>query len=138
MAARPDLYEALATALAPSVWELDDVKRGVLLQLFGGTHKKLDEESTGGSKRRGEINVLLMGDPGASKSQLLPLLALARPGSPLLALAHPCSPFLALRRYVQVAAAAVRAQSGTAGHLHLGQGPLRCRADGGAASHPCS
>ena len=64
-------YDVLSTALAPSVWELDDVKRGVLLQLFGGTHKQLDADSTGNSKRRGEINVLLMGDPGTSKSQLL-------------------------------------------------------------------
>ena len=67
----PTLYDDLAHALAPSVWEMDDVKRGVLLMLFGGTHKQLDAESTGGSKRRGEINVLLMGDPGTSKSQLL-------------------------------------------------------------------
>ena len=67
----PTLYDDLSTALAPSVWEMDDVKRGVLLQLFGGTHKKLDAESTGGTKKRGEINVLLMGDPGTSKSQLL-------------------------------------------------------------------
>ena len=43
----PTLYDDLATALAPSVWQLEDVKRGVLLQLFGGTHKKLDAESTG-------------------------------------------------------------------------------------------
>ena len=37
---RDDLYEALANALAPSVWELDDIKKGILLQLFGGRHKK--------------------------------------------------------------------------------------------------
>ena len=71
LAKRPDLYDQLANALAPSVWELYDVKRGVLLQLFGGTHKVFDADSTGGTKRRGEINVLLMGDPGTSKSQLL-------------------------------------------------------------------
>ena len=71
LARSPTLYGDLAHALAPSVWEMDDVKRGVLLMLFGGTHKQLDAESTGGSKRRGEINVLLMGDPGTSKSQLL-------------------------------------------------------------------
>ena len=34
LARRPNLYQQLATALAPSVWELDDVKKGVLLQLF--------------------------------------------------------------------------------------------------------
>ena len=60
MGRSPTLYDDLSHALAPSVWELDDVKRGVLLQLFGGTHKQLDADSTGGSKRRGEINVLLI------------------------------------------------------------------------------
>ena len=53
-------------ALAPSIWELDDVKKGVLLMLFGGVNKKLTNK-----KLRGEINVLLCGDPGTSKSQLL-------------------------------------------------------------------
>ncbi len=53
-------------ALAPSIWELDDVKKGVLLMLFGGVNKKLTNKSL-----RGEINVLLCGDPGTSKSQLL-------------------------------------------------------------------
>ncbi|KAL1518638.1 hypothetical protein AB1Y20_002926 [Prymnesium parvum] len=68
---RPDLYEQLAMALAPSVWEMDDVKKGVLLQLFGAKPKQLDSETGGSSRKRGEINVLLMGDPGTSKSQLL-------------------------------------------------------------------
>uniref|UniRef100_A0A7S3B9I3 DNA replication licensing factor MCM4 n=1 Tax=Haptolina ericina TaxID=156174 RepID=A0A7S3B9I3_9EUKA len=68
---RPDLYDQLSKALAPSVWEMEDVKKGVLLQLFGGKHKQLDAEHAGSSRKRGEINVLLMGDPGTSKSQLL-------------------------------------------------------------------
>ncbi len=69
----PNLYERLAQALAPSIWELDDIKKGVLLQLFGGSHKVLDRESSSASSatKRGDINVLLVGDPGTSKSQIL-------------------------------------------------------------------
>lgn len=68
-AAREDVYELLARSLAPSVYEMDDVKKGILLQLFGGANKTFDK---GGSpKYRGDINVLLCGDPSTSKSQLL-------------------------------------------------------------------
>ncbi|CAG9465584.1 unnamed protein product [Pedinophyceae sp. YPF-701] len=62
----PDIYQRLVASVAPSVWEMDDVKRGILCQLFGGEVKTF----TGG-RVRGEINVLLVGDPGVSKSQLL-------------------------------------------------------------------
>ncbi|VVT50017.1 uncharacterized protein SAPINGB_P002559 [Magnusiomyces paraingens] len=66
---RPDLYELLARSIAPSIFEHDDVKKGILLQLFGGTNKTFTK---GGSPRyRGDINVLLCGDPSTSKSQLL-------------------------------------------------------------------
>ena len=66
---RPDVYELLARSLAPSIYEMDDVKKGILLQLFGGTNKSFDK---GGSpKYRGDINVLLCGDPSTAKSQLL-------------------------------------------------------------------
>jgi DNA replicative helicase MCM subunit Mcm2 (Cdc46/Mcm family) len=61
------VYGALVASLAPSIWEMDDVKKGVLLQLFGGVNKDLGPEG----KIRGEINVLLCGDPGTSKSQIL-------------------------------------------------------------------
>ena len=67
MAREPNLYAALAHSLAPSVWEMEDVKKGLLLMLFGGVNKDLGKEG----KIRGEINVLLCGDPGAAKSQLL-------------------------------------------------------------------
>lgn len=66
LAADPAIYDRLAASVAPSIWQLDDVKRGVLCQLFGGVSKDLP-----GAKTRGEINVLLVGDPGVSKSQLL-------------------------------------------------------------------
>lgn len=69
LATRWDVYDVLSRSLAPSIYEMDDVKKGVLLQLFGGTNKSF---SKGGSPRyRGDINVLLCGDPSTSKSQLL-------------------------------------------------------------------
>jgi len=36
----PDVYQKLTEALAPSIWEMDDVKKGLLLMLFGGVNKK--------------------------------------------------------------------------------------------------
>ena len=68
-AERPDLYDLLARSLAPSIYEMDDVKKGILLQLFGGTNKSF--EKGGSPKYRGDINVLLCGDPSTAKSQLL-------------------------------------------------------------------
>ncbi|KAK3488934.1 cell division control protein 54 [Neurospora hispaniola] len=68
-AARPDIYDLLSRSLAPSIYEMDDVKKGILLQLFGGTNKTF--EKGGSPKYRGDINVLLCGDPSTSKSQLL-------------------------------------------------------------------
>lgn len=64
---RDDLYELLARSLAPSIYEMDDVKKGILLQLFGGTNKTFKK----GGRYRGDVNVLLCGDPSTSKSQLL-------------------------------------------------------------------
>ncbi|KAK6143441.1 hypothetical protein DH2020_023789 [Rehmannia glutinosa] len=64
---QPDIYERLTRSLAPNIWELDDVKKGLLCQLFGGNVLKLPS----GASFRGDINILLVGDPGTSKSQLL-------------------------------------------------------------------
>ncbi|KAG0642461.1 MCM2/3/5 family-domain-containing protein [Tuber brumale] len=69
IAARYDVYELLSRSLAPSIWEMEDVKKGVLLQLFGGTNKTF--EKGGAPRYRGDINILLCGDPSTSKSQLL-------------------------------------------------------------------
>ncbi|XP_015062101.1 DNA replication licensing factor MCM4 [Solanum pennellii] len=64
---QPDIYERLTRSLAPNIWELDDVKKGLLCQLFGGNALTLPS----GASFRGDINILLVGDPGTSKSQLL-------------------------------------------------------------------
>ncbi|KAN0063204.1 MCM DNA helicase complex subunit [Thecaphora frezii] len=72
IADRPDVYEVLSRSLAPSIYEMDDVKKGILLQLFGGTSKSISTGGGGGGPRyRGDINVLMVGDPGTSKSQIL-------------------------------------------------------------------
>ncbi|XP_076000568.1 DNA replication licensing factor MCM4 [Genypterus blacodes] len=69
LAAKPDVYERLSSALAPSIYEHEDIKKGILLQLFGGARK--DFSQTGRGHFRAEVNILLCGDPGTSKSQLL-------------------------------------------------------------------
>ena len=69
MSTKPDVYERLARAIAPSIYENEDIKKGILLQLFGGSKKDLS--ATGRGRFRTEINILLCGDPGTSKSQLL-------------------------------------------------------------------
>lgn len=66
---KSDIYERLARAIAPSIYENEDIKKGILLQLFGGTRKDFSE--TGRGQFRAELNLLLCGDPGTSKSQLL-------------------------------------------------------------------
>jgi len=65
----PDVYERLAKSVAPSIWELEDIKKGILCQLFGATNKTFKGSSA--NKVRGDINILLVGDPGVAKSQLL-------------------------------------------------------------------
>ncbi|EFO18222.1 DNA replication licensing factor mcm4-B [Loa loa] len=66
---RTDIVNRLTNAVAPSIYGHEDIKRGILCLLFGGTNK---EDRTGNKiKLRSEINILLCGDPGTSKSQLL-------------------------------------------------------------------
>lgn len=62
LAKLPDVYDRLARAIAPSIYENEDVKKGILLQLFGGTKKTF--VASGRSNFRAEINILLCGDPG--------------------------------------------------------------------------
>ncbi|PKI59468.1 hypothetical protein CRG98_020099 [Punica granatum] len=64
---QPDIYDRLTRSMAPNIWELEDVKKGLLCQLFGGNALTLPS----GASFRGDINILLVGDPGTSKSQLL-------------------------------------------------------------------
>jgi DNA replication licensing factor MCM7 len=67
----PDIYTTLAKSLAPEIYGKDDVKKSLLLLLVGGVNKEMPD----GMKIRGNINVLLMGDPGVAKSQMLKYIA---------------------------------------------------------------
>jgi DNA replication licensing factor MCM4 len=66
LAALPDISEILIRSLAPQIWGHDEVKRGIICQLFGGTRKVFKH-----GRFRAELNVILCGDPGVAKSQLL-------------------------------------------------------------------
>lgn len=63
----PKLYSKMMESICPNVFGHPDVKRGVLLQLFGGVHKTTPE----GISLRGDINVCIIGDPSTAKSQFL-------------------------------------------------------------------
>ncbi|TRY63758.1 hypothetical protein TCAL_10879 [Tigriopus californicus] len=61
------LYQNLITSLFPTIHGNDEVKRGLLLMLFGGVPKRTIE----GTTLRGDINVCVVGDPSTAKSQFL-------------------------------------------------------------------
>lgn len=67
MSRDPDLYDNIVRSISPSIYGLDSVKRAIALQLFGGCHKEMDD----GTVMRGDMHILLIGDPGVAKSQLL-------------------------------------------------------------------
>lgn len=67
MSRRPDLYELFANSIAPSIFGSKDIKKAIVCLLMGGSKKLLPD----GMRLRGDINVLLLGDPGTAKSQLL-------------------------------------------------------------------
>ncbi|KAL0000595.1 hypothetical protein SO802_014376 [Lithocarpus litseifolius] len=64
-ATEPDVYKNICSNIAPSIFGHDDVKKAVACLLFGGSRKSLPD----GVKLRGDINVLLLGDPSTAKSQ---------------------------------------------------------------------
>jgi len=85
LAGQPDIYNIFARSIAPSIYGstgeiwlgevgckfiisfIPDIKRAIACLLFGGSRKRLPD----GLTRRGDINILLLGDPGTAKSQLL-------------------------------------------------------------------
>ena len=83
LAGQQDIYNIFSRSIAPSIYGSTgryltdccisikklflDIKRAIACLLFGGSRKRLPD----GLTRRGDINILLLGDPGTAKSQLL-------------------------------------------------------------------
>ena len=63
----PELYDKLTKSIAPSIYGHPDIKKSICCLLFGGCPKTLPDKM----KLRGDINVLLLGDPSVAKSQFL-------------------------------------------------------------------
>ncbi len=71
LARRPDIYDVFTNSIAPSIFGMEMVKRSLALQLFGGVARL----NADGTRNRGDLHILLMGDPGVAKSQLLNYMA---------------------------------------------------------------
>ncbi|HVO77489.1 MAG TPA: hypothetical protein VMS79_01320, partial [Methanomassiliicoccales archaeon] len=59
----PALFKRIVASISPTIYGYDPEKEAIALQLFGGVHKSMDD----GTKIRGDIHVLLVGDPGVAK-----------------------------------------------------------------------
>ena len=75
MSKKPDIYEKLISSFAAHVYGHEVIKESILLLIVGSVNKKLDD----GSARRGDINILLVGDPGTAKSEMLKFAAKIAP-----------------------------------------------------------
>jgi replicative DNA helicase Mcm len=75
IASKSDAYEKLIASFAPHVYGHEPIKEAILLLIVGSVTKRLED----GSTRRGDINVLLVGDPGTAKSEMLKFTAKIAP-----------------------------------------------------------
>lgn len=75
LAAEPFICEKIVSSIAPSIYGHEDVKEAISLQLFAGVFRILPD----GTRLRGDSNILLVGDPGTAKSQVLQYVARLAP-----------------------------------------------------------
>jgi len=61
------IYDKIFKSIAPGIYGSEDIKKAIGCMLFGGTRKRLPD----GTNLRGDINILLIGDPSTAKSQFL-------------------------------------------------------------------
>ncbi len=64
----PKIYEKIVASIAPSIYGHKEIKEAIALQLFSGTHGKIKPDKM---KIRSDMHILLIGDPGTAKTQLL-------------------------------------------------------------------
>ena len=72
-----NIFDLFVKAIAPSIYGHDKIKEALILQLLGGVEKQRND----GIKTRGDIHVLLVGDPGSGKSQMLKRVSKVAPKS---------------------------------------------------------
>ncbi|MBN1376741.1 minichromosome maintenance protein MCM [Candidatus Woesearchaeota archaeon] len=72
-----NIYQLFVNSLAPSIYGHNKVKEALVLQMMGGIRKRREDSNV----TRGDIHILLVGDPGAGKSQLLKRVSTIAPKS---------------------------------------------------------
>ncbi|MGC1120527.1 MAG: LAGLIDADG family homing endonuclease [Candidatus Methanofastidiosia archaeon] len=75
LGAEPFICEKIVSSIAPAIYGHEDVKEAIALQLFSGVFRVLSD----GTRLRGDSNILLVGDPGTAKSQILQYVARLAP-----------------------------------------------------------
>jgi len=73
----PEIYKKMKESIAPTIYGMDVEKEALVLQLFGGLAKEMPD----GTRIRGDIHALLVGDPGTAKSQILTYMSKLAPRS---------------------------------------------------------
>lgn len=73
----PDIYTKMRESIAPTIYGMDVEKEALILQLFGGLAKEMPD----GTRIRGDIHTLFVGDPGTAKSQMLTYMSKLAPRS---------------------------------------------------------
>ena len=73
----PEIYDKIKKSIAPTIYGMDIEKEALILQLFGGMAKQMPD----GTRIRGDIHALFVGDPGTAKSQMLNYMSKLSPRS---------------------------------------------------------